>query len=210
MADKTVIYFTSNREEPGFEGRIMRKLEQTAGDIPIVSVSQKPIELGTNICVGESEPSTRNALNQLLIGAKEAKTRFVCLAESDFIYPKEYFDFTPASENIGYLAAPVYVLFAQRGKARLFARKVGGCDSAMVVGRECLIDSLVKALSGEVVTFLDLLKNMEHSRFLMTVPAVTFKTSQNMHRKTPFSRSSVCRELPGIGNSADLIKEYMG
>jgi hypothetical protein len=210
LNDLTVIYFTSNREKPEFERRIQQTLLDTIDGLPLISVSQEPMDFGKNICVGEKEPSTPNALKQLQIGTIESKTKYVCLAESDFIYPKEYFEFRPERIDTGYLASPVYVLFAQRNKSKVFAKKSGGCDSAMVIGRDCLIEGIERAFNnGPVVTFKDILNCIKHEKFEMSIPAITFKTNENMHRMAPIRRSSICRELPEWGTSHELIRKYM-
>ena len=214
--DLTVIYFTSNREKPEFEHRIQQTLLDTIDGLPVVSVSHKPMDFGTNICVGEHEPTTFNAIRQIQLGAMEAKTPFICLAESDFLYPKEYFDFMPSNINTAYVATPVYILFAQRGKAKVFATKKGNCESVLVAGRECLISAIDKMLYGRdmwgddpFLYFVHLLKLMNHETFKMSIPAMTFKTDGNMHRKAPIHRDSFCREIPYWGDSASLIRKYM-
>lgn len=215
MADLTVVYFTSNRERPIFEKRIRDALVQTIGDIPLISVSQQSLSFGTNICVGPHEATTHNALRQIQIGAKAATSRFVVLAESDFLYPRSYVTFTPTREDTVYCAKPVYVLFAQRGKAKIFARKMGGADSAVIAGREALVRAIETVLTphGEWgkndVVFLDVLRQMRRERFTLDRPAVTFKTDENMHRRTPCRLSSTSRILSGWGDSAALIQEYV-
>ena len=112
--DLTVIYYTNNLEKPEFEGRIQRTLKETTDflEIPIISVSQKPIDFGKNICVGEVGASSQNAFRRLQLGAIEAKTRFVCPAEADFLHPREYFEFVPPSDRTAWVAIPVWVLNA--------------------------------------------------------------------------------------------------
>ena len=51
--DLTMIYYTANTEDPALENNVRNFLVKQANGIPIVSVSQKPIDFGTNICVGE-------------------------------------------------------------------------------------------------------------------------------------------------------------
>ena len=90
----TIVYYTSNYLEdknPYFLSNTKKQLLEAAGDLPIVSVSQKPISLGTNICVGDIGRSHLNIYRQILIGAKEAKTEFVAMAEDDILYSFEHF-----------------------------------------------------------------------------------------------------------------------
>lgn len=217
MKDLTVIYYTSNQEHPRFEGRIQRSLRHASSPLPIVSVSQKPIDFGKNICVGDVGVSSHNAWRQLQIGAMAATTKYVCAAEADCIYPKEYFRFVPPREDMAYMAMPLYVLFNQRGKSRVFCEKSRGSESAMVVGRECLIDGITKVFEGYEKwgmgsangdTFPYLLKKINHTRFLLDTPAVTFKTDNNMHRRTPHNQQNKLKELPGLGNVYDIIRKY--
>ena len=95
MGDLTVIYYTSNKEKELFESRIRESILDMIGDIPLISVSQKPIDFGKNICVGDVGVCGHNLFRQFQIGAKAAKTKYVCNVEADALYPKEYFEFTP-------------------------------------------------------------------------------------------------------------------
>ena len=49
----TIIYCSSNKELPEFEAKIVANLLKNCGDLPIISVTQKPMDLGRNICVGD-------------------------------------------------------------------------------------------------------------------------------------------------------------
>ena len=76
----TVIYYTSNREHRRFERKIIDSLVKQSDGLDIISVSQKPISLGKNICVGNVGQSVFNAWRQLQIGVREAKTEFEAVA----------------------------------------------------------------------------------------------------------------------------------
>lgn len=214
--DLTIIYYTSNKEDPRFEGRIQHSLWHTIRGLPLISVSQKPIDFGTNICVGDVGITGHNALRQLLIGVTEAKTRFVCTAESDFLYPKDYFEYIPKMDDIFYMAMPLYVLFAQKGVPQKFYSKPNGSESAMVIGRDFLIKKMNELFCGKEMWvtketrghFPKYLHGHEKSSyFYPSFPIVTFKTDSNMHRKTPHKGNGV-NELPGWGSSNDLIRRY--
>jgi hypothetical protein len=218
MDDLTVVYYTSNQESPDFEANVRKHLKQSATGIPIISVSQRPIDLGTNICVGDVGVSSHNAWRQLQIGAMEAKTRWVCTAEADFLYPRSYFEFCPPEDDVAYLAAPLYVLFHQRGRAKVYAEKPRLSEAAMVIGRDCLVDAVETTLTGYGMwglgsangeTFPYLLNVVgKRARFVLDAPVVTFKTDRNMHRRTPHNTRSYARELPYWGNSRELIRRF--
>lgn len=219
MDDLTVIYYTSNTEKPEFEQRILSTLCRTIGDLPLISVSQKPMVGDCNICVGRREVSSQNAYRQLQIGAQAATTRFVCPAEADCLYPPDYFRFRPPRDDTFYLARPLYVLFNQRGKAKCYVRKPRGSESTMVCGRQVLIDRIEEILApldywgpcsanGEGWEYLLARRKVRKDGFEMGAPAVTFKTDQNMHRRTPHDVNSKTREIPYWGKAKDLIRKY--
>jgi hypothetical protein len=89
--DITIIYYTANKISDYFYESAKNQLLKAAGDIPIISVSQKPIDLGKNICVGDIGQSVFNIYKQALIGAKEAKTKYIAMAEDDILYSPEHF-----------------------------------------------------------------------------------------------------------------------
>jgi len=216
--DLTVIYYTSNREKPEFEEKVRAHLLKTIGDLPLISVSQKPIDFGENICVGDIGISTQNAFRQFQIGAKAAKTKFVCSVEADSLYPKEYFEFVPPKDDVMYIPQFIFALFAQRGNVKLFARRFL-CESAIVVGKDYIIETIDKQLEGmgkwsesfESGGKHDFLLYVgEYDTFNIPIPIISFKTDDNLHRKVPHSRRSKVYELPYWGSSHDLIKEYYG
>lgn len=187
--------------------------------LPIISVSQKPIDFGENICVGDVGTSATNCRRQLLIGAKAAKTDFICPAESDFLYPPEIFKFMPESKKRAYLFMPIYVFFVQRGKAKVFCPKPRVCEGTMMVGRKYIIEKLETILEGkdEWVSYPEndvnreiphLLHLCKQTKVFFDTASVTFKTDNNMHRKTPHSINGKTRQLPHWGTSKDLINKY--
>ncbi len=146
--DLTIVYYTSNREAPAFERKIADRLVAAARGRPVISVSQKPMALGKNICVGDVGCSDANAFRQLLIGCREAKTRYVAVAESDCLYPPEYFEFTPPDETNCWRYAWVYILFWRPWKGDGGFRRKEFTEGAQVVSRNLLIRNLESALRG--------------------------------------------------------------
>jgi len=99
----TVIYYTSNwmdDKNPFFIENVRKQLlkattnPNTGAKLPIVIVSQKPTLFGdnsVNICVGDIGRSHLNIYKQILTGAKEAKTKYVAMAEDDILYTFAHF-----------------------------------------------------------------------------------------------------------------------
>ena len=219
LPDTTVVYYTSNKQPWDFEKRIQRRLLKTIGGLPLISVSQKPMNLGDNICVGSVGASSQNAYRQLLIGAAKATTRFIAIAEADCVYSPDYFFFQPPRDDTFYLAKPLYVLFAQRGKAKVFVNKPRGSESTMVANRQLLMDRLEFILkdigewgtlsaNGDGWPYLLERNSTLRERFITKYPSVTFKTDHQMHRRTPHDVNSKTREIPYWGTATNLIRRF--
>lgn len=91
MNDLTVIYYTANVISEHFAHNTQKQLLKAIGDLPLISVSKKPMDLGQNICVGETPRTHLNIYRQALIGAKKAETKYIALAEDDVLYSPEHF-----------------------------------------------------------------------------------------------------------------------
>lgn len=101
--DISVIYYTSNyleTENPYFVANTKKQLIKAIGKHPLISVSQKPMDFGENICVGDIGRSHRNIYWQMLQGCKAAKTKYVAMAEDDIFYSYEHFHTYVPSRSI--------------------------------------------------------------------------------------------------------------
>lgn len=145
MNRATIIYYTSNREDPEFEKRVQENLLKVCSGLPIISVSQKPINLGTNICVGDVGVSGFNMFRQVQIACEAAKTKFVISAEADCLYPPDYFKFIPPRIDACYRNSNLYVMPDRRD---YFFYKKGGATHAQIVGREFYLQVLKKLFKG--------------------------------------------------------------
>lgn len=211
----TIIYYTSNREDERFEKKIRDYLSfmAEANNIPIISVSQKPIDLGKNICVGLKQPNDQNLYRQIQIGCKEAKTPFVISAESDFLYPLEYFKFTPKDTECFYRYANIWICYK---KFDYFFKKKSS-EGAMIAGREFYIKQIDKILEGGPEwndVYKDKIRNFKPLMDWKTFgengdPAISFKTNKGLRQFTrTISGESDINELPYWGNIKDLKREF--
>jgi len=217
--DKTIIYCSSNKEKPEFEQRIRDNILKHCGDIPIISVTQKPIDFGTNICVGtEVGVSGFNFFRQSLIACQNAKTPFVLSCEADCLYPPDYFKFTPPSAKC-FRNSNLYVMPQHRA---LFWKKEEGATHAQIVGREFYIQRLEHLFKGEPMWDADQ-KNFPKEKFHKKKedvfrkemvefyetenPVVQIKTSQSMRHYTVSDRIDRT-ELPFWGKAEDFRKAY--
>jgi hypothetical protein len=211
----TILYCSSNREKPDFESRIIDKLLEVSGDIPIVSVTQKPTNLGRNICVGDVGASGFNYFKQILIGLREIKTEFVIMAEADCIYPKGYFNIIPIKENVCYRATKVYVMPDARD---YFFHKKEGSTLGQIVGRDFYLETMEKLFHGAPEWSIDE-KNFPKERHNQEdifsyierweppAPIVTFKTHRGLRYYTHSDRTPIL-ELPYWGSGKSLRAYY--
>lgn len=135
----TIIYYTDNKVSDLFADSIRWHLLSITGDIPIVSVSQKPIDLGENICVGEIGSSIYNCYRQVLIAARAAKTDYVIHCEDDTLYNTEHFAYRPALDTFAYNKSRWWV-----EEQNVFRWRNRSAMHAAISPRELLIDTLEK------------------------------------------------------------------
>lgn len=102
--DLTILYYTANRLREPFATKVREQLLKVAEEIPIISISQKPMDFGVkNICVGDKKYSSMNIYRQAFVGAKEAETKYIAMAEDDVLYSKEHFrDYIPKDDEFAY------------------------------------------------------------------------------------------------------------
>ena len=104
MDDLTIIYYSSNYLEdknPYFVKNTRDQLLLAAEDLPIISVTQRPIIFGRNVCVGNIGRSHLNIYRQILAGCKAATTPYVAMAEDDILYSPEHFKPSKYVKNVG-------------------------------------------------------------------------------------------------------------
>lgn len=215
-ANTTIIYYTSNREDPKFEERIQENLLKVCGNLPIISVSHKPIDLGENICVGNVGASGFNMFRQVQIACEKAKTDFVISAEADCLYPPDYFEFIPDKDDVCYRTHNLYVMPDHRD---YFFLKKEGATHAQIVGRKYYLDILNKLFKGAPKWSVEE-KNFpkerwkkadvfDHIEYWKTGnPIVQIKTHRSMRYYTHSERIPI-HSLPYWGEGKKVRAHYM-
>jgi len=212
----TCIYYTSNREKESFEKRIQENILKYCGDLPIISVSQKPIDFGKNICIGNVGASGFNCFRQILIACEAATTKFVLSIEADCLYPPDYFEFIPERDDICYRNSNLYVMPDQRP---YFFHKKEGATHAQIVGREFYIKTLKKLFEGspqwnsneknfpkERHRKEDIFGKNEIEHYKTKNPICQIKTHRGLRYYTRSSRIPI-HELPFWG-SGEIFRTY--
>lgn len=212
--DTTVIFYTANREHPAFAEKIQEKLIQSIGHLPLITVSHKPMPgFGQNICVGELPWCDASAFHQLRIGLEAAKTTFAIAAESDCLYPPEYFTFTPPRVDQAYRYTNVYITYSYAYGPRskgLFWRK-SFSEGAQMCGREHWIARLNDVLDGHPIgtpntTKLPLVfRSKDKYQWSHAHPMISFKTSGGLRKHTGIGGRAGAHGFQVDDNSAETL-----
>lgn len=141
-ANTTIIYYTDNSLDEKFADRVRQLLVKSAEGKPIISISQKPIDLGRNICIGDIGRSHLSIYKQLLAGGECADTDYIALAEHDCLYTPEHFGWIPPQKDVFFYNINQW--FAQwnkrnKGEYSYFRRKA---LSQLICGREIFIKAV--------------------------------------------------------------------
>ena len=118
---KGILYYTDNRLDGTAIGMTVqfRLLES---DLPITSVSLKPIEFGQNLVL----PLERGYLTmakQILAGLEAMQEDVVFFCEHDVLYHQSHFDFTPPNRDVYYYNLNVWKVNADNGRAVTYITK---------------------------------------------------------------------------------------
>lgn len=143
--DLTVIYYTSNwldTHNPYFLENTKKQLLIAIGDLPLISVSQKPIAFGKNICVGKIGRSHLNIYRQILIGAKEAKTKYVAMAEDDILYSHEHFHYHLPEKDVFSYNMAKWSLFTWTKPPLFSFRNNRKVVNSLIAKRDMLVSAL--------------------------------------------------------------------
>ncbi len=214
MEKVDIIYVSSNKEMPEFEQRIRQNILDMSKGYKIISVTQKPIDFGTNIVVGDVGVSGFNMFRQVLIGLKASTADYVICCEADCLYPADYFDFVPEKLDVAYRDSNVYVMGQHRN---YFYKKSEGATHAQIVGRQFYIETLEKLFEGCPEWSLE--KNFPKERYRKEDvfdkieywssynPVVQIKTSQSMRNYTHSERIPIY-DIPYWGNGREFREKY--
>lgn len=96
----TIVYLTDNALDPRIAETCREYLTRAANGHRIVSVSQKPLDFGDNVCVGDIGRSGLSIDRQIQAGLDVVDTELVAIAEHDCIYSSEHFAWTPPERNL--------------------------------------------------------------------------------------------------------------
>lgn len=100
MTDITLLYYTASTIEETLGENVRKHLLSVKGNLPLVSISQKPLNFGKNYFIGEIGRSYYNCYKQILTGAYAVKTKYIACCEDDTLYSMEHFSHRPSNEQV--------------------------------------------------------------------------------------------------------------
>lgn len=214
VVKSTILYISSNVQNPNFEAKIMDNLIKNAKNKPIVWVTQEPLNKpGVNICVGRHASSYFNEFRQIEIGLNAIETPYVTMAEADCLYPPEYFIFDPPELGHRYLYENSWIQDLYPRRDSKFRYK-GVSDFAQVVDRKLWLEHLRQYLPKDPewsdensLPYLQL-HHFPDPTFTGR-PAISFKTEGSLSKKTPLKHNVPRRTSLELWGSALKLKEKM-
>lgn len=208
----SIIYVSSNMEDSEFERKTREDLKLKSAGLQIYSVTQKPVDLGFNLCVGEVGASGYNFCRQVLAACAASDSDYVISAESDCLYSEDYFFFEPLRLDVPYRNTNIYV--QKYGKDH-FCKKESSTFS-QVIGRKFYIQRLTELFDDLPMWDKDMKnfpkeigkKLFEGFEYFETLyPCISFKTGKGM-RKHSNTDDTPVYNLPFWGDTKELIRRY--
>lgn len=136
-----IVYYTDNQAEERFFIAGRKILESM--DLPIISVSQHPIDFGKNYAM-DLDRSNLSMFRQILTGLQKSDADIVYLCEHDVLYHESHFNLIPEKENIFYYNQNRWAVDTKTGQAVHYLTK---CPSHLVAFKSTLIDYYTKRLA---------------------------------------------------------------
>ena len=205
----SIIYCTDNILDKSLETKVIKLLRENSNDLPIISVSRKPIKLGTNICVGEKVPVCESSkMKMLLKGLRQATTENVVVAFPDCLYPPEYFSFNPKQKDTLYQYENVWTLGDKYWKKKFL-------EGAQGANRKYWMEILKEALTGQtgwdIVDIKHPISNkIDYLSWTSGNPVVRLITDKGTQKFSNIDRKkSPQKQLPYWGSVSEL-KTKMG
>lgn len=196
----TILYYTANVISKAIEYTVLRSLKGFR--YPIVSVSQEPMDLGKNIVVPKGR-SLSKIYEQVLIGAKEAKTEYVALCEDDCLYTKEHFRYKPKKPFAYNLNR--WLLHLDH-EVKCFSHRKGIVLSQCIANREALIKCLEKGARDKE---MGRMAGEEYETFETKEPNLVFCHNKNTSGRRYIGKDAEPRmELPPYQNVDYWVEKF--
>lgn len=226
---KGLVYYTDNSCEERILRVVRQRLEYILKDWEIISVSQYPIDFGTNIVMPLNR-SVKSLFEQVTRGLESSTADVVYLAEHDVLYHASHFEAVPPKDEIFYYDRNRWCLDTDTGKAVFY---LSDCPSYMCARRDLLIK--------HYGTALEMMNGHRHwtdkygyspprglpkesrvgrsKNYMADVPSIDIRHGNSFTRKRMtkdmFKSDRSCRgwkeayEIPGWGDTKDRFEDFL-
>ncbi|MDD5435515.1 MAG: hypothetical protein PH343_08805 [Nitrospira sp.] len=140
-SDLTILFLTVNIVPKGWAEYHKSILLEAANGAPIITISKEPLDWGIVNLIQEKEPSVQQIYEQILRGAKIAKTPYIAIAEDDTLYHKCHFAFRPPLDTYAF-EGHRWGLFTWGKPTFYWSDRIS--NGAMIAPRRMAIDSLTE------------------------------------------------------------------
>ncbi len=193
---KTIVYYTDNNIDEQLRAAVAKQLVHAAGNIPIVSVSWEPVDLGKNMVVGKLCRSEDTMRRQIVIGVRNTDADVIYLAEHDVLYHRSHFEFKPPRQDTLYYNENRWWLRLSDGKTAWRDRiGAGAYGRSQMVGYAKLIVQHYTTVSCK-----------KKDTFVSRCPSIDIRHEHNFTNPDLFSgRSIVANGVPYWGKSTHIM-----
>ena len=139
---KGLVYYTDNSAPERILMVVRQRLQHILKDWEIISVSQYPIDFGTNIVMPLNR-SVKSLFEQVVRGLQSSTADVVYLAEHDVLYHASHFEAVPTGDDVFYYDHNRWCLDTDTGKVVFY---LSDCPSFMCARRDLLLEHYSKVL----------------------------------------------------------------
>jgi hypothetical protein len=143
---KAIVYYTHNHGAPAILDACRRQLDRARGDIPVVAVSQHPLDWGdVRIVMKGIGRSDLSMFRQQLAGLEATdQDTWVYFCEHDVLYHPSHFEFWPPTDDAYWFNWNVWAVDAETGQALHYHGM--RMTSGTVASRDILIEHYRKKI----------------------------------------------------------------
>ena len=218
---KVILYYTDNISVSEGLAKAVRK-QLLKANLPIISVSQSPMNFGKNVCIGPIGRSRISMTKQVLLGLDSTNANVIFIVEHDVLYHPSYFKFRPTEINTLYFNQNLWHVRSEDGAN--FQERHNGAISQLVGYKWGLRSRFMERLDN-FVTKAPLLrmqgydwyrgKNLpeispwcKFEGWTSAVPSLDIRHGGNLTGKRKFNidKSQI---IPGWGDPRNRFKDFI-
>lgn len=196
---KSIIYISANREPE----KVMNICLESIAFAPlsIISVTQKPVDLGHNICVGDIGQAHNHIFLQMYIGCKNTLADTVYWCESDTLYPPEHFAFEPSDSKAIYFNTNIYRWYKEH-----YIKKKRPSVCSLVANRKHLLKALRYILFESGGRNKDWKIRFNQQHFTTNQPIINIYHPNGLHKRLSAVEGKMKHRIPYWPKASVLLK----